>query len=50
MPGWVWEYVEETVTADRLDALFNKERHQQSAKKQISFEELKAMFPNGIRT
>ena len=46
MPGWTWEYVEETLTADRLDALFNKERKQS---RQMSLEEFRAMFPNGIQ-
>ena len=48
MPGWSWEYVEETVTADRMDALFNKER-KQPTNNQMSLEELRGMFPNGIR-
>lgn len=46
MPGWTWEYVEETVTADRLDALFNSERKQPSQK--MTLEEFRAQFPNGI--
>lgn len=47
MPGWTWEYVEETVTSDRLDALFNSERKQTQTQK-LTLEEFRAMFPNGI--
>ena len=47
--GWTWEYVEQTVTARRLDAIVRTLKPVES-KETKSLDELRAMFPRGIRS
>ena len=46
--GWSWEYVEETVTARRLDAIVRTMKPVEKSETK-SLAELRAMFPRGIR-
>jgi hypothetical protein len=49
MPGWTWEYVEETVTARRLDAI-TRAFKPVAVTESKTLDELRSMFPRGIRT
>lgn len=48
MNGWSWEYVEQTVTARRLDAIIAAMKPPEPDRRRLTFEEFRSRYPNGI--